>query len=255
MPGVASAVADDSVETATDALTALEALASAESGIMASIWGDGPTSSSTTATSTGTATTKATGTIGTATATATSSSSTLGCYVYQDPDSGSTGSTSCECPGYDGTLPELTGSASPCGYTSLPTTTSKSATTTSATVPYPYTFTDLYGVVVACESESSLQIAGYLITECAGSSTTEKEVTITVTEVVTTSALNKLCTGGGYFACVADTEDFGLASCPKNPWAQKKCEDPVFENAQSLCSSRCTQTSSTYTTTYATLAP
>ncbi|CAI7599937.1 unnamed protein product [Penicillium glandicola] len=149
----------------------------------------------------------------------------------------------------------LTGSTSPCSYTALPTSTSQAAITTSATVPYPYTFTDLYGVVVACESESFLRIAGYDITECDGSSTTEKEVTITVTEVVTTSALSDLCLGGGYYACVLDTENFGIASCPKLPLAEKKCEDPVFENAQSLCESRCTYTSTTYTTTYATLAP
>ncbi|KAJ9480690.1 hypothetical protein VN97_g12848 [Penicillium thymicola] len=257
--GLASAIAEDEFESATDAVTAYEALASADSAIFASIWAGWSTSSSNTAaTTTGTATTKATGTIGTATATttATDSSSTLGCYIYQDPDSG-TGGSYCECPGYEDTLPQLTGSASPCSYTSLPTTTSKDATTTTtgATVPYPYTFTDLYGVVVVCESETSLNIAGYAITECAGSSTTEKEVTITVTEVVTTSAMSDLCTGGGYYACVLDVENFCLAACPKLPLAQKRCEDSVFENAQLLCETRCVQTSSTYTTTYATLAP
>ncbi|KAJ5789176.1 glycoside hydrolase family 55 protein [Penicillium psychrosexuale] len=88
-----------------------------------------------------------------------------GCYVYQDPDSGSTGAY-CECPWYEGTLPELSGPAT-CGYTSLPASTSEDAVTTKPAGSYLYTFTDLYGVVVACESESFLN-AGYAVTECAG---------------------------------------------------------------------------------------
>ncbi|KAJ5146642.1 uncharacterized protein N7515_001206 [Penicillium bovifimosum] len=252
LPGMASAIAEDEFESTTNALTAFQALGTAESGLMASIWGDGPTASAT-RTATGTATTKATGTVGTATATATGCSNTLGCTVFQDPDHGS--DSYCQCPGYDGSLPLLTGSASFCGYTSLPTTTSKAATTTRATVPYPYTFTDIYGVVVACEAETSLNYAGYAVTECAGSRTTQKDVTITVTEVVTISAMNKLCEGGGYFACVQLTEDTGILGCPELPRAKEKCEQPIFYQAQSLCGERCTYTSSTYTTTYATLAP
>lgn len=250
-PALATEIAEDAFPTTTDALTALEALASSQSAFMASFFGTAPASNE------ATATTKATGTAGTATATTTSSgsgsSSTLDCYIYQDPDSGST-DTYCECPGYEGTLPTLSGSDL-CGYTALPTSTTKAAATTANSNPYPYTFTDLYGVVVACESESFLDIAGYKLTECAGSSTIEVQPTITVTEVVTTSALSNLCEGGSYYKCVELIEDFGMASCPKLPSSERKCEEQVFENAQIECETLCVSTTSTYTTVYATLAP
>ncbi|KAJ5782879.1 glycoside hydrolase [Penicillium paradoxum] len=250
LPGMATEIVEDLPPFTTDALADLQALSRAEAGRLASLFGNEKITSS------GTATTKATGTVGTATATATATggSNPLDCYIFQDPGSGSTG-TYCQCPGYDGTLPTLTGSASPCDYTSLPTSTTQTATTTKPTGPYPYTFTDVYGVVVACESESFLKVAGYSLTECDGSSTTLKSVTITVTEVVTTSVMNKICSGGDYNACLQQTENFGVAACPKMPIAQMKCQQQVFVNAQSLCAVRCTHTPSTYTTTYATLAP
>lgn len=47
---------------------------------------------------------------------------------------------------------------------------------------------------------------------------------------VTTSALSDLCVDG-YYACILDIENFGIAACPKVPLAQERCEEPVFENA------------------------
>ncbi|KAJ5724680.1 glycoside hydrolase [Penicillium malachiteum] len=252
-PALATEYVVDAFPTTTDALSALDVLASSQNAWIASYLGTGPASTKATATATNKATATAATSTATATGSATGSSSSLGCYIYQDPDSGSS-DTYCECPGYEGTLPTLSGS-NICGYTALPTSTTKAAAaTTKNNNPYPYTFTDLYGVVVACESASYLDVAGYSLTECAGSRTTEKEVTITVTDVVTTSALSDLCEGGSYYQCVLDIENFGLASCPKFAFGEVLCEDDVFSQAQEECQTLCTFTSSTYTTVYTTLA-
>jgi hypothetical protein len=73
------------------------------------------------------------------------------------------------------------------------------------------------GVVVACASAYTTSAAAYELTECAGSSTTLKEVIRTVTATLTTSVLSSLCMGGGFFECVNELELIGLDGCPKLP--------------------------------------
>lgn len=102
------------------------------------------------------------------------------CVIAQDPDAGIS-TAYCECSGYEGTLPTLAGTSSPCAYTALPTITS--AATISATAGY--TYTDPYGDVIACSTSSVGAIGGVTYTACAGASKTL--VTGTPPPAVTTS--------------------------------------------------------------------
>jgi hypothetical protein len=254
IPGMANAIAEDLFPTTMTWATDMNELASMLASERSSQSKNLPASTTAQTTGTGTATKSTTKTAASTTTTVITTTG-LGCYTYSDPDSGLDG-TYCQCPGYDGILPTLTGTASACLYTSLPTITTTNPTTTDAPGSYPYTFTDLYGVIVACASESSLHIAGYSLTECAGSSTTLKAVTRTVTKTVTTSALSKYCMGGhGYFECVHELDLVGQTLCPKRPRALYSCMRGVIENSQEECESLCTFTTGTTVTTYTTLAP
>ncbi|KAJ6003519.1 glycoside hydrolase [Penicillium sp. IBT 35674x] len=86
------------------------------------------------------------------------------CVAAQDPDSGE--GTYCECSGSDQQFPTLTGSDI-CGYTAFPT-----SLVTTATNPYPYTFTDSLGDKIGCASETKKVSDGTTVTACAGASTT-----------------------------------------------------------------------------------
>ncbi|PYI31826.1 pectin lyase-like protein [Aspergillus indologenus CBS 114.80] len=192
-------------------------------------------------------------TTATTTTSGANSSPTIGCTPHQDPDSGSS-DTNCVCPGYDGYLPTLSGSAGLCGYTALPSSTSTTAPpTTKNNNPYPFTSTDFWGDVIACESSTTTNYAGYDFTFCAGSSTTEKSVTVTQTATIATSVLSNLCEGGDYYSCVSDIISFGMASCPSLPRAHAACQRQVFENAQLECERLCTMTATSYTTTITTV--
>ncbi|KAJ6024917.1 hypothetical protein N7540_005714 [Penicillium herquei] len=85
------------------------------------------------------------------------------CVAYQDPDSGSDG-TYCSCSGSSDTYTTMSG-AVPCGYTTLP-----SPMTTSN--PYPYTFTDASGDIIACASEGLIAESAGDVSYCTGSRTT-----------------------------------------------------------------------------------
>jgi len=67
----------------------------------------------------------------------------------------------------------MTSTDSPCGYTSLPSPApTPPPTSPSASNPFPYTFTDPRGDVVACASVKIADIGGFSISECDGPSTT-----------------------------------------------------------------------------------
>lgn len=92
---------------------------------------------------------------------------TPSCYSDADPDNNI--GVFCYCSGYPGTLPALSGS-SPCGYTTLPPITTPPPTTN--TNPYPYTWTDPWGDIIACETSYSVDVGVPSVYVCAGSSTT-----------------------------------------------------------------------------------
>lgn len=96
------------------------------------------------------------GTTTTGTITAAPTSTPL-CYPAADPDS--TISEYCYCNGYPFTLPILSNSNNVCGYATLPD-------------PYPFTWTDPYGDIIACQSSMTAVLAGYPVTACVGSSLT-----------------------------------------------------------------------------------
>ncbi|KAJ6013316.1 hypothetical protein N7540_007907 [Penicillium herquei] len=87
------------------------------------------------------------------------------CVAVQDPDS-STDGTYCECSGSSQQFPTLAGSDI-CGYTALPT-----YLITTASNPYPYTFTDSLGDKIGCASKTVKVSDGTSVTACAGASTT-----------------------------------------------------------------------------------
>lgn len=99
------------------------------------------------------------------TASAATTSSPI-CVAVQDPDS-STDGTWCDCSGSDQKFPVLTGSSGVCGYTAFP-----SSLVTTATNPYPYTFTDSLGDKIGCASETKKVSDGTTAMACAGASTT-----------------------------------------------------------------------------------
>ncbi|KAJ5737958.1 hypothetical protein N7493_001113 [Penicillium malachiteum] len=227
--------------------------------------------------------------------TATASATSLAlCYAAADPNSGN-GGTWCECSGSSEEFPTLAGSdicgytaiptylittaSNPYPFTftdslgdkiGCASETVKVSDGTSVTAcagasttlsidyannPYPYTFTDFYGDVVACESKTIFNVDTYALTECAGSRTTEHYATITVTDVVTTSALSKLCEGGSYWQCITDYELQRAVDCGPIPKEHMECVGQVIEDAQLACMTLCVFTTSTYTTVYATRAP
>ncbi|KAJ5710559.1 hypothetical protein N7488_004715 [Penicillium malachiteum] len=135
--------------TTIDALTYLEALETQEASQINRIYGTiivtptpAPTSASTAAT-------------------ATSSSGPL-CVAEQDPGAG-TDDTFCVCSGSTEHITTMSGS-NICGYTVLPTMTTAN--------PYPYTFADLYGDIVACASEGLVNDGFSEVPYCSGSRTT-----------------------------------------------------------------------------------
>ncbi|KAL2827391.1 hypothetical protein BDW59DRAFT_160353 [Aspergillus cavernicola] len=206
-PGMATEIAADPGVMTTEAIVDIDEVVTAISAQWVSMFG--------TALPTATATGLDSSETGTATTSSTSGSTTdVDCYTYSDPDN-SLDDVYCQCPGYAGILPTLTGTASPCSYTTLPSATTTTTKAPTSDDPYPYTFTDLWGVVAACASEYTTQAAAYELSECAGSSTTLKEVTRTMTATRTTSVLSSLCMGGGYFECVNELEFSGVESCPK----------------------------------------
>ncbi|PYI03071.1 hypothetical protein BO78DRAFT_452663 [Aspergillus sclerotiicarbonarius CBS 121057] len=93
------------------------------------------------------------------------------CVAHQEPDSGTDG-TVCVCNGSDESFPTLSSGSDICGYTTIPSTTTNTATTATITNPYPYTAKDPYDNIIACATESSLDIDGTQIPYCAGSKTT-----------------------------------------------------------------------------------
>lgn len=103
--------------------------------------------------------------------TTTHTPTTIGCTVEEDPQS--TPEAWCNCPST--TLPTLSTSGDVCAYTAYPATTGNApppATTTTTTQnPFPYTFTDPDGDIIACATSSMLAVDGG-ITVCASSTTT-----------------------------------------------------------------------------------
>ncbi|KAI1847023.1 hypothetical protein JX266_006898 [Neoarthrinium moseri] len=82
------------------------------------------------------------------------------CENAADPDNGI--GPYCECSGYPGTLPTLEPTFTPydaCAYTTVPD-------------PWPFQVTDGAGDIIACQSSSLSQVAGFEITLCAGSTST-----------------------------------------------------------------------------------
>ncbi|KAJ5737070.1 uncharacterized protein N7483_002195 [Penicillium malachiteum] len=141
--GAAGFVSNEIIEmrpTTTDALTFLEAIESQEASQINRIYGS---------------------VIVTPTPTPTTTSGPL-CVAAQDPDSGSD-DTYCSCSGTTDYVTTMSGSDI-CGYTVLPTMTTSN--------PYPYTFTDLYGDIVACASTGLVNDGYSEIPYCSGSRTT-----------------------------------------------------------------------------------
>ncbi|KAJ5629393.1 hypothetical protein N7528_003050 [Penicillium herquei] len=145
-------ISDDIMEmrpTTTDALTYLEAIETQEASQINRLYGTIIVTPTPAATSTYSA------------AAATSSSGPL-CTAEQDPDGGDD-DTFCVCSGSSEHITTMSGSDI-CGYTVLPTMTTSD--------PYPYTFTDLYGDIVACASEGRVNDGYSEIPYCSGSRTT-----------------------------------------------------------------------------------
>lgn len=117
---------------------------------------------------------------GTTATTAPASTTTLpSCHIEEDPDAGI--GAYCECSGYAGSLPTLTGLQSPCVYTALPAVTS----TTNTAPAGLYTMTDPLRNVEVCPSSSLERIGTVDFTVCAG--TTTKTIS-TLTQAPTPTA-------------------------------------------------------------------
>lgn len=94
----------------------------------------------------------------------------------QDPDAGSDSYCECSSSALTTTLPMMTSTNNPCGYTSLPspksTTEPPPPLTSSPSNPFPYTFTYPYAGIIACNTVSYLLEDGTSIDYCAGARTT-----------------------------------------------------------------------------------
>lgn len=153
----------------------------ASTGVVGASPGSSPTSASasTTNATSLTSTISATGSSQTATITP---SSPL-CVPFQDPHNNDPGHCDCSSASFTTTLPFITSTGNPCGYTTLIIPHSSTITTapsTTNTNPFPFTTTDTAGNAVACASSSLSYLAvagGLTYTRCDGSSTTVSTAT------------------------------------------------------------------------------
>ncbi|KAF2166697.1 hypothetical protein M409DRAFT_54493 [Zasmidium cellare ATCC 36951] len=77
------------------------------------------------------------------------------CVPFEDPDEGA--SAVCQCSGYAGSLPTLTG-PSPCGYQSIPASSTQTSTIQSTgALGFPFTSTAANGALVAFQTTTSNQ--------------------------------------------------------------------------------------------------
>jgi hypothetical protein len=98
--------------------------------------------------------------------------STIDCTIGQDPDNGV--GAYCQCDGYTGKLSTLASTTSPykpCGYTTLPAEPSTTATPTPKEA-YQFTYTDPSSNIIICETSPVLNVAGYQVGACEGSTST-----------------------------------------------------------------------------------
>lgn len=109
------------------------------------------------------------------TPTTTTSYSPLPCYNYADPDNGIANFCTCSN-GASTVIASATGSNTgsnyrPCPYTSAPPPPIVTPPP-KPTEPFPFTTTLLNGLVEACETSTYMYVAGYKLTQCAGTITT-----------------------------------------------------------------------------------